>query len=400
VRLLLLPAGSRGDVDPFLALYDRAVAEGHEVRVAVTRDAMDRAQSSGRDVVALDGDFEQLVASQGVGWGAARSYRAVVKPMLASIQASAARAVLDYRPDVVAYHPKVLITPTAAAAVGALAAVVEIVPILTPTSAFPAAGVVSRDLGRLNRFTFVAAAAGNAALKGTLGAVASDLGLPPVRTAPDLSLCPVSPTLIPRPADWPATSHLTGAWRPAGSSGSLPRDVEAFLADGDVIYAGFGSMAAGDPIQRARTVVTAIRATGKRALVATGWGGLEVPADLLGDDLLITRAVDHQQVLPRVEAAIHHGGAGTVHAATAAGTVSLLVPFMADQPWWGRRLHERGLAPRATPARRLTVDTLGTALEAAPTCRGAVAAAADRMATEDGTCQALKALAGALRGSR
>jgi sterol 3beta-glucosyltransferase len=101
------------------------------------------------------------------------------------------------------YHPKVLIAPTAAAAVGALAAVVEIVPILTPTSAFPAAGVVSRDLGWLNRWTFLAAAAGNAALKGTLTAVARDLDLPPLRTTPDLSLCPVSPSLIPRPDDWP-----------------------------------------------------------------------------------------------------------------------------------------------------------------------------------------------------
>jgi sterol 3beta-glucosyltransferase len=400
VRLLLLPAGSRGDVDPFLALYDRAAVDGHEVRVAVTRDALDRARSGGRDVVELDGDFEELVRSQGVGWAAARSYRTVVKPMLAAIQASAARAVLEHRPDVVVYHPKVLIAPTASSAVGALSAVVEIVPILTPTSAFPAAGVVSRDLGHLNRFTFLAAAAGNAALKGTLRTVASDLGLPPVRTVPDLSLCPVSPTLIPRPDDWPPTSHLTGAWRPTPSSAPLPDEVEAFLAAGQVVYAGFGSMATGDPEQRARTVVTAIRATGKRAILATGWGGLQVPADLLGDDLLVTRAVDHQLVLPRVEAAIHHGGAGTAHAAAAAGTVSLIVPFMADQPWWGRRLHERGLAPRATPARRLTTQTLAATLTEAPRYRSAVADAADQMATEDGTGRALEALTTALSSNR
>lgn len=399
MRLLLLPAGSRGDVDPFLALYDRAAAEGHEVRVAVTRDALDRAREGGREVVELDGDFQQLIASQGVGWAAVRSYRTVVKPMLTSIQASAARAVLDYRPDVVVYHPKVLIAPTAARAVEALAAIVEIVPVITPTAAFPAAGVVSRDLGHLNRSTFLAAGAGNAALKGTLRAVAADLDLPPVHTAPVLSLCPVSPILIPRPADWPETSHLTGAWRLASSSEPLPSDIEVFLDEGAVIYAGFGSMAAGDPSQRADTVVTAIRAAGKRALLATGWGGLDVPADLLGDDVLAIPTVDHQQVFPRVEAAIHHGGAGTVHAAAAAGTISLLVPFMADQPWWGRRLHERGLAPQAIPARRLTVDTLGAALDEAPRYQSAVAEAAGRLAAEDGTGQALKVLAAALSGN-
>lgn len=400
MRLLLLPAGSRGDVDPFLALYDRAAAEGHEVRVAVTRDALDRARSGGRDVIELDGDFEQLVRDQGVGWAAARSYRTVVKPMLAAIQASGARAVLEYQPDVVVYHPKVLIAPTAASAVGALAAVVEIVPILTPTSAFPAAGVVSRDLGRLNRLTFLAAAAGNAALKGTLKAVASDLDLPPVRTTPDLSLCPVSPTLIPRPDDWPPTSHLTGAWRPTPSSAPLPDEVETFLAAGQVVYAGFGSMATGDPVERTRTVVAAIRATGQRAILATGWGGLQVPLDLLGEDLLVAQAVDHQHVLPRVQAAIHHGGAGTVHAAAAAGTVSLIVPFMADQPWWGNRLHERGLAPQPIPARRLTADTLAAAIAEAPTYQRTGADTAAQMATEDGTGRALEALSTALSNRR
>jgi sterol 3beta-glucosyltransferase len=400
VRLLLLTAGSRGDVDPFLALYDRAAVDGHDVRVGVTRDALGRARSGGRDVIELDGDFEQLVSTQGVGWAAARSYRTVVKPMLAAIQASAARAVLEYRPDVVVYHPKVLIAPTAASAVGALAAVVEIVPILTPTSAFPAAGVVSRDLGRLNRWTFLAAAAGNAALTGTLKVVASDLALPPVRTAPDLSLCPVSPTLIPRPGDWPATSHLTGAWRPTPSPVPLPDEVESFLATGGVVYAGFGSMATGDPVERSRTVVAAIRATGKRAILATGWGGLQVPADVLGEDLLVAQAVDHQQVLPRVEAAIHHGGAGTVHAASAAGTVSVIVPFMADQPWWGRRLQERGLAPSAIPARRLTADALAAVIAEAPTYRSAGADTAAQMATEDGTGRALEALSTALSNGR
>lgn len=396
MRMLMIPAGSRGDVDPFLALHDRAVADGHEVRLAVTRDAVERARSGRRDVVELDGDYEQLVRSQGVGRAAVRSYRTVVKPMLAAIQASSARAILDHRPDVVVYHPKVLVAPSAAAAVGALAAVVEIVPVLTPTTAFPAAGVVSRNLGRANRWTFQAAAAGSAALRGVVAAVARDFGLPGVTTTADLSLCPVSPALVPRPADWPPTTHMTGPWRPSEHADPLPAHVEAFLDAGDVVYAGFGSMAAGDPVQRARTVVSAIRSTGRRALVAQGWGGLDVPRDLRGDDLLVVDAVDHRQVFPRVDAAIHHGGAGTVHAATAAGAVSLLVPFIADQPWWGRRLHERGLAPPATPARRLTVDALAHAITAARGHERAVTDAAAQMASEDGPRRALDALGAAL----
>src|SRR3712207_485821 len=76
-------------------------------------------------------------------------------------------------------------------------------------------------------------------------------------------------------------------------------------------------------------------------------------------------------VLPRCSVAVHHGGAGTVHAAVRAGVVSVTVPFLADQPFWGALLHRRGLGAAPVPVRRLTTDRLGAALATLPDPRAA-----------------------------
>ena len=403
MRILLLTAGSRGDVEPFIALGRRAQREGHDVRLGVTREFVDGVRSRGLDVVALDGDYEALVAAQGVSALAAlRSYRSTVAPMMAGILRSAARAAVDHRPDVVVHHPKVLSAPLAAARLDVPHVLCEIVPTVTPTRAFPAAGTTGTDLGPLNRLTYRAAAGAAAVFAGALRDVRRDLGLPrearvpaPARTA-----VPVSPALLTRPDDWPATVRLTGAWSDGPDPGPEPDpELDAFLAAGDVLQVGFGSMAAGDPLARGRAVIAAARQHGYRVLVVTGWGGVAVPPEMDGRDVLVRRSVPHARVLPRCAAAVHHGGAGTVHAVVRAGAPSVVVPFLGDQPFWGRLLHARGLAAAPVPARRLTGHRLGAALASLPDA-AAVRAVGARMAHEDGCGAALALLAEVARPAR
>ncbi|MBW0113477.1 glycosyltransferase, partial [Pseudonocardia sp. KRD-182] len=173
MRILLLTAGSRGDVDPFLALADRASAAGHEVVLGVTREFVDAARAVAADkadggpprfeVAALDGDFAALVEAQGVSpWAAARAFRSTVAPMMAAMLRSAVRVALDSRPDVIVHHPKVLSAEVAAARLDRPRVLVEIVPTLTPTREFPAAGITTTGLGPLNPLTYrLAAAAGS-----------------------------------------------------------------------------------------------------------------------------------------------------------------------------------------------------------------------------------------------
>jgi sterol 3beta-glucosyltransferase len=108
--------------------------------------------------------------------------------------------------------------------------------------------------------------------------------------------------------------------------------------------------------------------------------------------VLVRESVPHHRVLPRAVAAIHPSGAGTVHAVAGAGIPSVVVPFIADQPFWGHLLHRRGLAPKPIPYRKLTRDRLAAALSESGQLRDHAAQAGERIRTEDGTAVALDVL--------
>lgn len=392
MRILLATAGSRGDVEPFAALARRAAGDGHTVRVLAPDNS--GADLGGVDAVSMGVDFSRLIEDQGVSPVAAmRSFRTTVRPVMHGVIVESARLALDYRPDVLVTHPKVLSAPLVAQALGIPHVMVEMVPAMTPTRAFPAAGTTTHSLGTLNRLTYRAAGASAAIFRSDLEEVAKLTGVSGRHAAPPVAtLMPISPAILDRPADWPSSVHLTGPWRSAPNGSALSSELADFVARGEYVYAGFGSMAMGDAAARARAVVQGIRRQGRRALLTTGLGGLEVPEDLRGDDVLVVQAVDHEAVLPLADAAVIHGGIGTVQAAAQAGTVAVIVPFIADQPFWGARMHARGLSPTPIPQRRLTPTRLATALADAEHYRSAAAAAARTMATEDGTGAALEVL--------
>jgi sterol 3beta-glucosyltransferase len=390
MRLHLLTAGSRGDVEPFAALARAAVGRGHQVRLGLPDNS--DADVTGLDTASLGVDFAQVIGEHGVApLAALRSMRVVMRTLLAT----ALRQALDYEPDVVVAHPKVLSAPLAAARLGIPHVAATPVPVVVPTRAFPAPGVVSFPLGPLNRATYVATSAGNRMFARDLADAARAAGLEPARRPPepDATLVAISEHLVPRPPDWPARAHLTGPWV---RSHATPPDpvVDEFVAGGPFLYAGLGSMASGDPVARASTIVQAARAAGLRALVVTGWGGLSLPAASAGADVLAVRSVDHAAVLPRARAALHHGGAGTVHAVARAGVPSIVVPFVADQPFWGKVLHRRGIAASPIRPRRLTVARLRGALDEADGMRDTAAAVGRSMAGEDGPGRALDVLEG------
>ncbi len=405
-RMLLLTAGSRGDVEPFLALARAASGRGHEVVLGATSSMTAGLSSGPFEVVVLDGDLGGLVMAQGVSpLAALRSWRSTVHPALRALLASAVQTALDVRPGVVVAHPKVLSASIAAAVLDVPHVVVETVPTLTPTGDFPAAGVASRDLGRrLNRLTYRTTAGAAAALGPDLQRLRALHGVPRRVSLPPPAavLCPVSPVLVPRPSDWPDTAHVTGSWHDTTGAGP-DTEVDQFLTRAEhdgapVIVAGFGSMATGVAAAeaRSRAVISAVRAVNARVLVVTGWGGLDANAAReaagAGEDVLVVSSAHHASVLPRADVVVHHGGAGTVHAVARAGAVSVVVPFIADQPWWAVRLHRRGLAPAPLPARQVTADRLARRLMIAPEHRRAARSTAQAMTGEQGTSVAVDVL--------
>ncbi|WP_437679653.1 glycosyltransferase [Sorangium sp. So ce131] len=176
--------------------------------------------------------------------------------------------------------------------------------------------------------------------------------------------------VVPHPPDWPPTFHTTGYWfLDEGKGYRPPEALERFLAAGEPpIALGFGSMTSHDPAATTRILVDAVARSGRRAVLLSGWAALGDTA--LPDTILRIDAAPHDWLYPRVAAAVIHGGAGTVAACLRAGRPAVVVPHLADQLFWGRRVEELGVGPRAIPRPRLTTEALTAAIEAATTDAG------------------------------
>ncbi len=191
------------------------------------------------------------------------------------------------------------------------------------------------------------------------------IGLPPVENVRDYVFTDhpwlaADPTLCPSKGMTDLDVVQTGAWilrddRP------LPDELQAFLKAGEPpVYVGFGSMAAHAPKDIAQTTIDACRTHGRRVLLSRGW------ADLAGDgeDCFVVGEINQQALFPKVAAVVHHGGAGTTTTAARAGVPQLVVPLVADQPYWASRVAALGIGAAhegSTP----TADSLSAALATA-----------------------------------
>jgi UDP:flavonoid glycosyltransferase YjiC (YdhE family) len=199
----------------------------------------------------------------------------------------------------------------------------------------------------------------------------------------------ISPEVIRAPSKRTQDRVVTGYWFDNADSDVLPPQVEEFIANssGPVVSIGFGSMVAADPDGLRELVAEAARAARARVVLIAGAGAVGDQPSPGRPDLLTVRSVPHRALFPRMDANVHHGGAGTTANAFAAGLPSVIVPFGADQPFWARRATDLGVAPPPIPTTRLTRERLTEALRLAltdPAMRRRSAELGDRIRSEDG----------------
>ncbi|MEV0584558.1 glycosyltransferase [Nonomuraea sp. NPDC050310] len=373
MRALLVTMGSRGDVQPYLALARGLLAAGHEPVVAGPRRFEPLATPHGIAYAPLPDemlDLQDKVKGNGARATitAARSVRPMIRRLL-----EAQSELLRQDADVVVYHPKALAGPYLAERSGVPAVAGLLLPLYVPTAAFASPILPVRLPRALNRASWRMASAVELPYRGAVRAWrAESLGLRDafpamaelVRQGPVLHAW--SPHLLPSPGDWPDRATPTGFWNlPAGPAWTPSARLAHFLDSGEPpVYVGFGSMVGPDPQALTALVIDAVRRTGRRAVLATGWGGLR-PGDEPDGVLMIDEA-PHDWLLPRTAAVVHHGGIGTVAAALRAGVPQVVRPFVGDQPFWAARAHVAGVAP-APLGRRLTAEGLATAINRAVT---------------------------------
>lgn len=401
-------AGSRGDVQPCLALGRALTRRGDTVRVLASSRYEHLVQGAGLEFHPLPADpFEIIQSAEGLELLAGptnpfafiRSLGRVLEPrigpILAATRAGAEGADLVLAPSfsLIGVHlSQYLRVPHA---------IIHFQP-SHPTREFPhPLAPAARFLGPLgNRLSFDAVDLGswlmcrrfiNPWRSKSLGLPALSLIDPirRIRTAP--VLCAFSATVVPRPTDWGPNVHMTGFWHHEQSQWQAPRRLLSFLEDGPPpVYVGFGSMRTEDPRATEHLVRTALRRLGLRGVLAGDPATSE-------KDMLVVGDTPHDWLFPRMAAVVHHGGAGTTAAALRAGVPSLVCPFFGDQAYWAGRVHSLGAGPEPLPARHLSLPALAQRLRTLVT-ESVQARAARRIGrslrAEDGATRACRVLDG------
>lgn len=202
-----------------------------------------------------------------------------------------------------------------------------------------------------------------------------------------------SPSVIPPPPDWGEDIHVTGYWfSEAAEEWPPPPDLVEFLEAGPPpVYIGFGSMSNRNPKEMADLVIKALGICNQRAILLSGWGGLH--STDLPETVFMIDSVPHSWLFPRMAAVVHHGGAGTTSAGLRAGIPSMIIPFFGDQPFWGQRIADLGVGPQPIPRKKLTVERLAHAIQIAvtdPDMRQRAADLGTKIRGEDGIACAVE----------
>ncbi|CAM1510161.1 Fc.00g004960.m01.CDS01 [Cosmosporella sp. VM-42] len=174
-----------------------------------------------------------------------------------------------------------------------------------------------------------------------------------------------SPALIPKPNDWGRGIDIAGFYFLNLASSYTPDpELAAFLAAGPPpVYIGFGSIVVDDPNAMTRMIFDAVHLAGVRALVSKGWGGLGAEDVGLPEGVFMLGNCPHDWLFQHVSCVVHHGGAGTTAAGIKAGKPTVVVPFFGDQPFWGAMVARAGAGPDPIPYKELTADKLAEALK-------------------------------------
>ena len=414
MHIAIITIGSRGDVQPFVALGQGLIKAGHTVRLATHQYFEDFVKSHGLEFCLIRGNSQEMVGSQ--------EMREVLEKgnflgTWRQMMRDAERAIHSWMEDSLAASQgmDLLIAGGVGLSVGIPVAEKLHLPLLQacvfpviPTRAFPSI-LLPQTLPKLGgAFNLISS---QLILQlGWLGARSivnrarkKVLDLPPYSFAePTLSSRPkgfpmlfgFSPSVIPSPADWSAEDHITGYWfLDPPNDWTPPPDLLNFLQAGrPPVYIGFGSMGSRKPAETTDLVLQALSMTQQRAILISGWGGLQ-NTDVPSASVFMVDSIPHAWLLPRVAAVVHHGGAGTTGAGLRAGVPSILIPFTTEQAFWGQRVHDLGVGPTPIPRSKLTVDRLAQAIQEAVTntaMRQRAAELGSKIQAEDGIGNAVE----------
>jgi UDP:flavonoid glycosyltransferase YjiC (YdhE family) len=409
MRVDIVAIGSRGDVQPFVALGLGLQNAGHRVRIVALSGFEELVCGHGLEYLAI-GESPREIANTSAGrdWIRDRSstlgfLRGFVRVARSRITEGIARYWQDCQDtEAVIVSPMgFLIGMHIAERLGIPVIRAQVEPPTVPTlydwnGRKSLAAAAERGWATFLDITFNFL--GWTLLRGTTNAARRQtLDLPPLpilwRKILHLPLlCGYSPAVVPKLPDFGDWIHVTGYWFLDDLPGWVPpREVVAFLESGPPpVFIGFGSTPFPEPEATTDLVVRALTRSGRRGILVAGGTGMATGQ--LTDTILAVDFVSYPWLFRHVSAVVHQGGAGVTGAALRAGLPCVTVPVFGVHPFWAKRVFELGVAPPPIPAARLTEDKLVAAIEATAgsEMRRRAAALSERIRGEDGMARAVE----------
>lgn len=375
MRVAIQTLGTRGDVQPYIALARGLMAHGHEVQLAAPAQFAAMAAQHDTPFVGLPGEFLALLNTPegkaaiagGKGFSTGLKILGKVRPLMLRLLDAEWQAVRSFEPDLIVYHPKSIAAPDMATVLDIPHVLASPLPGFNPTAAFPTPLLPFASLGPLNRESHrLAMHGGEILFRRELKAWRkSVLSFKPGERRQQRSgtLYAYSPAVLPKPHDWGPDVLVSGYWFLDEPHWRPDPALASFLEAGPPpVYFGFGSMPGLNPERMAELITNALDLTGKRGLVAGGNGA--IAPQRMGERAFFLSSAPHDRLLPKTSATVHHGGAGTTGASLRAGIPTQIIPFFGDQPFWGRRVAELGAGPPPLDRKSLNADMLAIALTA------------------------------------
>ncbi|KGO73227.1 UDP-glucuronosyl/UDP-glucosyltransferase [Penicillium italicum] len=389
LNIVIQVVGSRGDVQPFVALGNELQRHGHRVRLATHGVFETFVRDSGLEFYSIGGDPSELMAymvknpglipqMKSIQEGDIQRKRVMVGEILQGCWQSCIEddsvTKTPFVADAIIANPPSFAHIHCAQALGIPLHMMFTMP-WTSTRSFP------HPLANL-KYSTTEPKMANYLSYGIvewltwqgLGDVMNDwrksIDLEPISATEGPRLAETlkipftycwSPTLMPKPVDWPAYLNVCGFFFRSPPDFIPSPDLDAFLRDGPPpVYIGFGSIVIEDPPAMTATLVNAVKSWGGRAIISRGWSNLGEPES--DDQIFYLGDCPHEWLFQKVAAVVHHGGAGTTACGLRFGRPSLIVPFFGDQLFWGNMVASRGIGPIPIPYRSLNAENLAEAI--------------------------------------
>ena len=376
MKIILISIGTRGDMEPFLAIGELFKEKGHEVICAFPEQFRSLVEDSGLGFATLGSGFIEMLESetgkQAMGGGGSGLKKTLAIIKLARMQGTVNKEIIrkqyelveKEQPDRIVYNGKAIYPVIWGVEHPEKTTMVSPVPYLHYVKGHTHLAFNSNFGEYLNKLTFKLADWGLIkTIMGTLKWLPSpDITQAQIEAVLDRRqvIYTISPSLVPRPDHWPENRQVLGYherdktvnWQPT------PELLQFLERHPKIILITFGSMTNPQPRQKTELIVEMLERHNIPTIINTAAGGLQELPSYNRDLIYFVRRIPYDWVFPKMYAVIHHGGSGTTHMALKYGCASMIIPHIIDQFTWNKILHEKGLGPLGMKVGKITTATL------------------------------------------